>query len=202
MLNRASLSRMPDEELLTAFLPVVLVKELVAEYGTVQKILLSAYPGEFQLLSGIGPVKAKQLQCICELAKRLYRATAELPLIIRTPKDVFYRLQDMQHLTQEQIRVLYLTTKNGIIAEEIVVQGTLHTAVVGPREVFCRAIRLMAASIIIIHNHPSGDPTPSQEDIVLTRKMVEAGKIIEISVLDHVIIGQGRYVSLKEKGII
>jgi DNA repair protein RadC len=202
MLNRTCLSQVPDEELLTAFLPYVMVKELVAEYGTVQKILLSAYPGEFQLLRGIGPVKAKQLQYICELAKRLYKANADLPSIIRTPKDAFDRLQEMQHLGQEQIRVLYLTTKNGVMAEEIVVQGTLHTAVVGPREIFCRAVRLRAASIIIVHNHPSGDPTPSSEDIALTKKLVEAGKILEIPVLDHVIIGQGRYVSLKEQGII
>jgi len=192
----------PDEELLTAFLPSVLVKELVAEYGTVQKILLSAYPGEFQLLRGIGPIKAKQLQYICELAKRLYKANSNLPPIIRTPQDAFDRMQEMQHLGQEQIRVLYLTTKNGIMAEETVVQGTLHTAVVGPREIFCRAVRLRAASIIIVHNHPSGDPMPSSEDIALTKKMIEAGKILDIPLLDHMIIGRGRYVSLKEKGII
>jgi len=197
-----NLTNATDQELLSAFIPTYAVKELVSEYGTVQKGLLNACPNELVQLSGIGPVKAKQLQYICELAKRIYKANSELPPVIRTPKDAFDRLLAMQHLSQEQIRVLYLTTKNGVMAEETVVQGTINTAVVGPREVFRRAVRIMAASIIVVHNHPSGDPTPSSEDITLTKKLVEAGKILEIPLLDHVIIGQGKYVSLKEQGII
>ena len=111
-------------------------------------------------------------------------------------------MADMQYLTQEEFRVILLNTKNGIIAERTISKGTLNTTVVTPREVFHRAVKLMAAAVVLVHNHPSGDPVPSQEDLELTRKMVEAGKVMDIAVLDHCIIGQGKYVSLKEKGVI
>lgn len=196
------LTNASDEEILAALIPQSTVKELVAEYGTVRKVLMNAYPEELERIKGIGPVKAKQLQYVCELAKRLYQATVEQPQFIRSPKDVADRLADMQHLAQEEFRVVYLNTKNGIIAERMISKGTINATVVAPREVFHRAVKLMAASVILVHNHPSGDPVPSNEDIELTKKMVEAGKVMNIAVLDHVIIGQGRYVSLKEKGVM
>ena len=191
-----------DEELLTTLLPYSTVKELVAEYGTVRQVLMNSYPDELERLKGIGPIKARQLQYVCELAKRLYQSTAEFPSCIRSPKDVFDRMPDMQHLMQEEFRVIFLNTKNGIIAERTISKGTLNATVVSPREVFHRAIKLMAASIVLVHNHPSGDPAPSQEDMELTKKMVEAGRVMDIAVIDHVIVGQGKYVSLKEKGAL
>ena len=191
-----------DEELLTTFLPHFTVRELVAEYGTVRQVLMNSYPGELERLRGIGPVKARQLQYVVELAKRLYQSTAEFPSFIRSPKDVFDRMPDMQHLMQEEFRVIFLNTKNGIIAERTISKGTLNATVISPREVFHRAVKLMAASIILVHNHPSGDPAPSQEDMELTKKMVEAGKVMDIAVVDHVIVGKGKYVSLKEKGVL
>lgn len=202
MLSRPCLTKASDEELLSVLLPRSTVKELVSEYGTVRRVLMNAYPEELEKLKGIGPVKAKQLQYVCELAKRLYQASVEQPLFIRSPKDVADRMADMQHIAQEEIRTVFLNTKNGIIAERTITKGTINASLVAPREVFHRAVKLMAASIILVHNHPSGDPSPSQEDIELTRKMAEAGKVMDIAVLDHVIIGQGRYVSLKEKGVI
>lgn len=201
-LSQPLLSKVADHELLEVFLPIRTVYELITEYGSVQDALLNTCPEELTRVRGIGPVKARQLQYVCELAKRLYKVQANLPPTIRSPKDMFSRLADMQCLPVEQFRVAYLNTKNGIIAEETIAQGTLNAAVVGPREVFRRAVRLMAAAVILAHNHPSGDPDPSSEDIALTKKLAEAGKVMDIAVLDHVIVGKGRYTSFKEKGLL
>ncbi|TWH45161.1 DNA repair protein RadC [Sporomusa sp. KB1] len=197
-----NLSNVADEALLEAVLPKLAVRELMAEYGSVQQALLQTYPQELEQIRGIGPVKARQLQYLCELAKRIYRVSAKLPPVIRGPQDVFERVIDMQHLPVEQFHVLYLNTKNGVIAEETVSQGTLNAALVGPRELFRRAVRLMTAIVILVHNHPSGDPTPSREDIALTKELAAAGDILGIAVADHLIIGKGRYVSFKEKGLL
>lgn len=197
-----NLSNVADEALLEAVLPKPAVRELMAEYGSVQQALLQTYPQELEQIRGIGPVKARQLQYLCELAKRIYRVSAKLPPIIRGPQDVFERVIDMQHLPVEQFRVLYLNTKNGVIAEETVSQGTINAALVGPRELFHRAVRLMAAIVILVHNHPSGDPAPSREDIALTKDLAAAGNILGIAVADHLIIGKGQYVSFKEKGLL
>ncbi len=201
-LSQPTLSKMADQELLEIFLPKRTVCELVAEYGSVQDALLNTCAEELTRVRGIGPVKARQLQYVCELAKRLYKVQANLPPAIRSPQDMFDRMADMQCLPVEQFRVVYLNTKNGIIAEETISQGTLNAAVVGPREVFRRAVRLMAAAVILTHNHPSGDPAPSNEDIALTKKLADAGKVMDIAVLDHVIVGKGQYVSFKEKGLL
>ena len=201
-LNQPILSKMADQELLEIFLPKRTVCELVAEYGSVQDALLNTCAEELTRFRSIGPVKARQLQYVCELAKRLYKVQAKLPPAIRSPQDMFDRMADMQCLPVEQFRVAYLNTKNGIIAEEIISQGTINAAVVGPREVFRRAVRLNAAAVILAHNHPSGEPSPSSEDIALTKKLAEAGKVMDIAVLDHIIVGKGQYVSFKEKGLL
>jgi len=198
----SNLSNMADEELLEVILPKQAVRELMTEYGSVQHVLLQTSVQELAKVRGIGPTKARQLQYLCELAKRIYRVNTKLPPVIRAPQDVFERVVDMQHLPVEQFRVLYLNTKNGILAEETVSQGTVSSALVDPRAVFSRAVRLMAATVILIHNHPSGDPSPSPEDIALTRKLVEAGKVLDVQVVDHLVVGQGRYISFKEKGLI
>ncbi|TCL36245.1 DNA repair protein RadC [Anaerospora hongkongensis] len=202
MIMPSTLSNVTDETLLEAVLPKPAVRELMAEYGSVQQALLQTYPQELKLIKGIGPVKARQLQYLCELAKRIYRADSKLPPVIRGPQDVFDRVLDMQYLPVEQFRVLYLNTRNGVIAEEAVSQGTLNAALVGPRELFRRAVRLMAAIVILVHNHPSGDPAPSQEDIALTKNLAAAGEILGIAVADHLIIGKGKYISFKEKGLL
>lgn len=200
--NQSTLSNLPDEELLQVLLPENAVRELMCRYSSIPEALRDTCPKELVRIRGIGPIKARQLTAMCEIAKRLYQVTSPIPPVIRSPQDVFDRMADMQYLKQEQFRVLLLNTKSGIVCEKIVSQGTINAALVTPREVFHKAVRLMAASVIIVHNHPSGDPSPSQDDIVLTKKMLEAGKIMDIAVLDHVIIGRGMYVSLKEKGII
>lgn len=202
MLNQTNFSGMADEELLAAILEKPVVQELMAQYGSVQQLLWQASKQELETVKGIGKARARKIQCIAEIAKRVYRVNNALPPVIKAPGDAFKRMEDMQFLAVEQFRVIYLNTKNGIIAEEVVAQGTINSTIVGGRELFCRAVRLLAASIILIHNHPSGDARPSQEDIDITRRLVEAGKLLDINILDHIIIGRGKFESLKEKGIL
>lgn len=129
-------------------------------------------------------------------------ATMETP-IIRTPADALPILEaELRELAYERFIALALTTKNSVAAVLPVSSGSLNASIVHPRELFMRSILANAASIIICHNHPSGDPTPSREDIELTRKLVEAGQLLDIPVLDHIVLGYGRYTSFKEKGLI
>lgn len=202
MLNQTKLSGMADEELLAAILEKPVVRELMEQYGNIQQMLWQASEQELEKIKGIGTARAKKIQCIAEIAKRVYRVNNVLPPVIKTPGDAFKRMEDMQFLAVEQFRVIYLNIKNGIIAEEVVAQGTINSIIVGGREIFRKAVRLLAASIILIHNHPSGDTLPSQEDIVITRRLVEAGKLLDIAILDHVIIGKGKFESFKERGIL
>jgi DNA repair protein RadC len=109
---------------------------------------------------------------------------------------------ELRYQAKEHFIALLLSTKNHVIAQAIISVGSLNASIVHPRELFREAISHSAAAVILVHNHPSGDPTPSQEDICLTKQLIEAGNLLNISVLDHVIIGDGKYVSFKEKGII
>jgi DNA repair protein RadC len=197
-----NLSSCSDEELLSPFIPPAVARELVASYGSLQRLLVNTCPNELAKMKGIGPVKAKQLEYVCEMVKRLHRASVELPVAIKSASDVFKTMAEMQYLVQEEFRAIYLNTRNGIIGSRQISRGTINATVVGPREVFSVAVKLMACGVILVHNHPSGDPSPSEADIIITRRMAEAGKLLEINVVDHVIIAQGRYESLKERGVI
>ena len=197
-----SLSNQSDEVLLSAIIPSSTVRELLAEYGSVRRAIMNAYPDELQSIRGIGPIKARQLKYICELARRMCLPDEEKMKKIRSPQDVINNLAELQYLHQEEFRVVFLNTKNDIVAKRMISRGTINSAVLGPREVFHRAVKLMAAAIILVHNHPSGDPNPSREDIELTKNMVQAGNIMGIAVLDHVIIGNSSYVSFKDKGLM
>lgn len=122
---------------------------------------------------------------------------------IRTPEDVAAIMgPEYGNAVVETAQMLALDTKNKVIGVFTISSGSLNASIIHPRDVFQRAILSNAASVILVHNHPSGDPTPSPEDIELTRKLVEAGKMLDIAVLDHVIVGEGKYVSMKEKGVI
>ncbi len=121
---------------------------------------------------------------------------------INCPQDIYNLLApEMQSLTQEQLRVLLLNTRNKVVGQRVIYQGTVNSSAVRPAEVFRTAVIENAPSIIIAHNHPSGDPTPSPEDVAVTRDLLQAGKLLDIEVLDHVVIGAGRFVSHKEKGL-
>jgi DNA repair protein RadC len=150
---------------------------------------------------GIGKAKGLQIQAALELGKRMARTELDAAPIIRSPKDVSTLvMEDLRYLQQEHFVVLFLNTKNRVIARETLSVGSLNAAIVHPREVFRAAVRRSAASVICVHNHPSGDPTPSPEDLQLTNRLTEAGHIIGIEVLDHVIIGDRSFLSLKERG--
>jgi DNA repair protein RadC len=123
--------------------------------------------------------------------------------VIRSPEDVSnYVMEDMRFLMQEHFDCLYLDTKNNVILRKTIFIGSLNASIVHPREVFKEAFRRSAASIICLHNHPSGDPTPSREDIEVTKRLTESGKVLGIELLDHIIIGDRKFVSLKEQGYV
>lgn len=166
--------------------------------------MLSAGVEDFLQINGIKRAKASRLIALCELAKRInsYRGTSE-EIKITEPRIVANILMnEMQNLPQEVLKLVILNTKNVVISIKEVFKGSLNSSIVHPREIFSEALKKNAASIIICHNHPSGDPTPSKEDINITLRIKECGKIIGIELLDHVIIGNGNYTSMKEKSII
>ncbi len=136
-----------------------------------------------------------------ELGRRLYAAPPARRPTVRTPADVAALVgRDMRYLDREHFKVVLLSTRHDVLAVEGIAVGGLNSAVIHPREVFKAAIRHSAAAVILVHNHPSGDPEPSADDIRITAQLAEAGRILGIEVLDHVVVGDGRYVSLRERG--
>ena len=176
-------------------------QRLLAKYGGIRG-LHRAEMAELTGAHGIGAAKAAGLKAAIELGRRLTLEAPEERPSISSPADAAALVQyEMQALEKEHLRVILLDTRNHVIRIEDAFQGSVNSSVVRVAEVFTPAIRRNATSIIIVHNHPSSDPSPSPEDIAITRRMVEAGKLMEIAVLDHLIIGHGRYVSMKEKGL-
>lgn len=154
-------------------------------------------------IKGIKEGKASQILALSELFKRFNTLRANSMSSISRPQDVADMLvNEMKSLSQEVLKLLVLNTKNKIIKIKDVFKGTLNSSIVHPREIYSEAIKSGGASIIICHNHPSGDPTPSDEDINITLRIKECGNIIGINLLDHIIVGDKKYISLKEKGII
>lgn len=177
-----------------------LTAKLLNTFGGLNGVL-EADLYELSALDGIKSVKATQILAVSELAKRYQSFRSGDEYRISTPQDVADLLMnEMRDLKKEILKVLILNTKNIVTGTVDASVGTLSSSIVHPRDIFRDAIRRSAASIILVHNHPSGDPTPSGDDINSTRRVKEAGKIIGIELLDHIIIGEGRFVSLKEKG--
>ncbi len=156
---------------------------------------------ELMTIKGIGKVKAIQIVCISELARRMAKADLKPRVRWNNPDDIAaYHMEELRHLEQEELRVLLLDTKNHLIQSLVLTKGTVNASLVSPREIFLEALRYHAVYIILIHNHPSGDPTPSREDIKVTKQVQEAGKLIGIQLLDHIIIGNHIYVSMRNAG--
>jgi DNA repair protein RadC len=175
------------------------IEELYKRFSTPHE-LLQASEHELMEIRGIGRAKAKQLLSALQLA-RMLNMPKQAPTTIRSPKDVYDLLRnELEHLNHEVFKVVFLNTKNHIIAVETLSQGSLNASIVSPMIVFREACKRSSASIICAHNHPSGDPTPSPEDIQLTQRLSDAGELIGVSVLDHVVIGHQRFISLKESG--
>ncbi|WP_082130194.1 RadC family protein [Aneurinibacillus tyrosinisolvens] len=163
--------------------------------------LRSVSVDELTSLRGIGPAKALLIMAGLELGKRIATMTPSDRPTVRSPQDVSQlMMEELRYHTQEHFVCLYLNTKNQVIGRETIFIGSLNSSIVHPREVFKEAIRRSSASLICLHNHPSGDPAPSREDIDVTHRLQEAGRILGIDLLDHVIIGDGRFYSIKEKG--
>jgi DNA repair protein RadC len=164
--------------------------------------LARANPPELMAERGLGLAKTAQLKAALELGRRLLVASPADRPQIRSPADAANLLiSEMGLLDQEQLRVMLLDTKNRVLDISTVYVGSLNTSLIRVGELFREAIRANCASLIVVHNHPSGDPTPSPEDVAVTRQIVEAGKLLDVDVLDHLIIGQQRFVSLKERGL-
>lgn len=158
---------------------------------------------KLKIIKGIGDVKAIQILCLSELAKRLAKASAKEGLVFQLPATVAeYYMEDMRHQKQEHMKLLMLNTKSKLIGETNISKGTVNSTVVSPRELFIEALEKNAVSIIMLHNHPSGDPAPSQSDILLTQRVKDAGDLIGIELLDHIIIGNNCYVSFVEQGLM
>ena len=161
----------------------------------IKNINLESFPG-------IGKGKALELLALLELAKRLGEKRKERS-VITCPEDAAdYAAPRLRYENREHFCIILLNVKNHILSWETISIGSLDASVVHPREVFRPAIIKGAASIILVHNHPSGDPTPSKEDLEVTARMVQVGRVMNISVLDHIIIGGDNFVSMKEKGAI
>jgi DNA repair protein RadC len=181
---------------------MVLASQLLKRFDGL-RLLKDSTIEEMTAIKGIGEAKAVQLAAAMELGRRISNLTYEERYVIRSPEDCAnYCMNEMRFLSQEHFVCIYLNTKNQILHKQTIFIGSLNASIVHPREVFKEALRRSAASIICLHNHPSGDPTPSREDIEVTKRLVECGRIMGIEVLDHLVIGEKKYISLKEKGYL
>ena len=209
--------RVPDEVLISILLRagipghsvIDLAREILDRHHGSLERLAQASQDDLCAIRGIGPVKALELRAAFELGRRAARKEATLLPLIREPAHVLDLLQPhTAHLDQEAIWVLPLDQKYRLRRSPVeVTKGILNASLSHPREVFREAIRMAAAAVIVVHNHPSGDPTPSAEDLQTTRQLVETGKIVGIQLLDHIIIGGNRpapapFVSLRDAGLV
>jgi len=181
---------------------VRLAERLLNEVGGLPG-LHRASLSDLQALRGIGSAKAAQLLAAIELGRRIAISVPEERPMIKSPADaanlVLYELSGFE---QEHLLVILLDTRNRVLGKPVeVYRGSLNTSLIRVGEVFREAVKVNAAGVIVVHNHPSGDPSPSPEDVAVTRAIIEAGKLLDIEVLDHLVIGQQKFVSLKERGL-
>lgn len=181
---------------------MVTAQRLLSQFGSLENIA-SASVEELTWVKGIGSAKAAQLKAAFELGKRVesYSDSAKGP-VIKTPEDVVKWVgNSLKGKKKEHFLILLLNTRNQVMGKAEISVGSLNTSIVHPREVFKEAISASAAAIILVHNHPSGDPQPSEDDIKLTRRLVEAGEIMGIDVLDHIVVCNREHLSMKSKGL-
>ena len=172
------------------------------EYGGILSICHATLQ-ELMDIPGVGEVKAIQIQCIGELSKRISSTRAKSLLTFSDPASIAeYYMERLRHLEQELLVAMFLDCKYRLISEEVMTIGTVNTSPVSVREIFIAALRFKAMHVIVVHNHPSGDPYPSDADISITRKIAEAGRIIDITLSDHLIVGDKRYYSFRQEGIL
>ncbi len=202
-----------DAELLAVILRTGTKHQRVIDLAVNILMHCTAHPGlkglnyltmkELMNIKGVGRVKAIELLCLTEITKRMAKEIHRDNLRLVTPQSVAdYYMQDMRHLTTEQVVLLMLDTKNKLIKDMIISEGTVNTSIMPTREIFIHALKQEAVNIILLHNHPSGDPSPSTEDIRVSKRVSEAGNLVGITLMDHIIIGDNRYISLKEQGLV
>ena len=196
-------------ELLAILLRVGMVGESAVEVG---QRLLKTFGGisgihrasmdELRNQKGVKLAKAAQIKAAIELGRRLVLESPEERPAVHTPAEAAELVQyEMSALEQEELRVLLLDTRNRVGHIETVYRGSVNSSQVRVAEIFKAAIRRNATNIIVIHNHPSGDPTPSPDDVAITRAIIEAGELLDVKLLDHIIVGSGKFISLKERGL-
>jgi len=180
---------------------VVTAQKLLSQFGSLQKLAETSIE-ELSSVKGIGLAKATQIKAVFEIGRRLSTQAAPYKSKELTDPEKVYRLikSKLKDYHKEHFYIIVLNSRNWSVAEVSV--GSLNASIVHPREVFAEAIKNKAASVIFVHNHPSGDPEPSEGDLVVTKRLVEAGKILEIEVVDHIIITKDKFLSMKQKGIL
>jgi len=179
-----------------------LARQLLVHFKGLRQIKEASLEELMNSQKGIGRARAVAVKAALELGRRL-ALNLHNKVLIKSPEDVKNLLmEEMRYYDREHFRVLYLDRKGGLLTSEDISIGGLHSSIVHPREVFKTAVKRSAASLILVHNHPSGDPQPSKEDLEVTRRLLEAGILMGIDILDHIIIGEGVYFSFKANGLI
>jgi len=176
-------------------------ERLLSSFGSL-RAMAAATQNELLAIKGVGPQTAVRIRAALELGVRLAGETPEERPIIHNPSDAAALvLSEMSALDQEHLRAILLDSRNRVLEIAAIYQGSLNSAQVRVAEIFRPAIRRNAAALIVVHNHPSSDPTPSPEDVAVTRAIVQAGKLLDIPALDHLIVAGGRFISLKERNL-
>ncbi|MCP5391340.1 MAG: DNA repair protein RadC [Sphingomonadaceae bacterium] len=177
-------------------------KALIDRFGSLSGVL-NAEPSALQSVKGVGETSAAALKSVALAARRMARGEVEQKPVLGSWQALLdYLTIDMAHLTVERVRVLYLNTQNRLIQDHHVGDGSIDEAAIHPREVIRRGLDIGATALILVHNHPSGNPEPSRADIQITNRIAEAGRLLGITVHDHVIVGRNGHVSLRAKGLI
>ena len=209
-LVRHGAERLANKELLAILLrtgtqegsALMLAERLLARFGSLPNLATTSYE-ELLAVKGIGPAKATDILAAFELAKRLGESRMEFKGVVHTPQDAAQLVvRELSLADKEHFMIIMLNTKHRVIAKKVVSIGHLHASLVHPREMFKEAIRRSSAAVILVHNHPSGDLTPSRDDITTTERLRDVGDLLGIDVLDHIIIGDNRYLSFREQGLL
>lgn len=204
--ERFGASALSDAELLAILIrsgtkqlsALEIAQNVIEEGGNSLAALGTLDVKELQKIPGIGKVKAVQLKCVLELAGRVSKAKKFSGVHLNSPESIAdYFMDALSHLEQEHIVVAMFDSALMLVRDETVAVGSVNAAYITPREIYRRALAADAVSIVLLHNHPSGDPTPSAEDVTFTKKVTAAGKLIGIPLMDHIVIGNGTYVSMR-----
>ena len=179
---------------------IEVAKDILLKYG--DKKLLNVSYEELRNMRGVGPTKAVQILAAIELGSRLFKEKSEKEVYINSSQDVIKEIEYIKENKKENFVVLYLDARNKLIYKETVSIGSLNANLVHPREVFEPAVKYLTAQIVLAHNHPSGDPDPSEDDLEITKRLVETGKILGIEVIDHIIVTKNNYFSFKDGRLI